>query len=155
MKHRFLLDENILHFAIKGVDRDGNPDRTSTQLVQLVAHNCHSIILNEFLRGRYWFHVNQLITERDRTFALEPVFFIVQLLKNSLKWVLRSEECPQLPQGAPIPNEDIEIVRLALLAGAVIVTGDEDLQTAVNNSAGVLHIQALTPGQALNLAEDM
>lgn len=52
-----------------------------------------------------------------------------------------------------VPAEDVEIVRLALLAQTRIVTGDAELRTAVNDSHA-LGLQALTPAEALELAAE-
>ena len=153
MKHRFLLDENILYFAIYGVDEHDRPDRTSTELVRRIGANCHRIVVNNFLHRRYWVPINKALTEGRRPKAMEPVTFIVQLQMNSEKWSLELDDCPELPAGVAIPNEDIDIVRLALLAQAQIVTGDGRLRAAVN-SAPVLGLRALTPSEALTLAAD-
>jgi len=153
VKHKFLLDENILHFAIKGTNEKNEPDQTSTELVRLVAQNCHSIAVNRFLLRRYWNQINQIQREGRRPSALEPVFFITQLLKNSTKWAFEPDECPALPTRVVVPAEDVEIVRLALSAQTIIVTGDADLRTAVNDSHA-LGLQALTPADALQLAAE-
>lgn len=153
MKHRFLLDENILYFAIYGVDEHDHADQTSTELVRRIGANCHRIVVNNFLRQRYWVPINQAIREGRRPKAMEPVSFIVQLQMNSEKWSLELSDCPELPEGVVVPGEDLDIVRLALLAQTKIVTGDGKLRAAVNGSP-VLGLQALTPGEALVLAAD-
>lgn len=152
MKHRFLLDENILHFAIKGVDRNDRPDTSSTEVVRLIAQNCHTIVVNKFLLDRYWRQIARIQKEKVR-FAAEPVTFINELLRKAEKWSFEHAECPTLPDGLTVPAEDIEIVRLALLARVVVVTGDEPLTLAVN-SAATLEIRAITPAEALSLAAD-
>lgn len=153
MKHRFLLDENILYFAIYGVDEHDHSDSTSTELVRRIGANCHRIVINNLLRQRYWVPINGAIREGRRPKAMEPASFIVQLQMNSEKWSLELSECPELPAGVGIPAEDVDIVRLALLAQTKIVTGDGKLRTAVNNAPS-LGLQALTPDEALLLAAD-
>jgi hypothetical protein len=153
VKHKFLLDENILYFAINGVDENDAPDETSTILVTRIGLNCHTIVVSQFLLDRYWVHINQILRQGRRARALEPVVFINQLLKNSQKWAVEWSECPPLPGGVVVPAEDIAIVRLALLAGARIVTGDSDLRLAVNGSVA-LNLQAVTPSEALVFAAD-
>ena len=153
MKHKFLLDENILYFAINGVDENDAPHETSTILVTRIGLNCHTIVVSQFLLDRYWVHINHILRQGRRARALEPVVFINQLLKNSQKWAVEWSECPPLPGGVVVPAEDVAIVRLALLAGARIVTGDSDLRLAVNGSAA-LNLQAVTPSEALVFAAD-
>lgn len=152
MKHKFLLDENILHFAIKGVDEYDQPDLTSMELVLRIARNCHKIVVNNFLRQRYWFQIKRIRSER-RPPALEPVSVIKQIVHNSEKWSFEYADCPEIPAGVSVPLEDVEIVRLALLARVLIVTGDGPLTLAVN-SAPALGIKAITPADALALARE-
>lgn len=153
MKHRFLLDENILYFAICGTDEQGNHDPTSTNLVRLIGANCHSIVVNNFLVDRYHRHIDLISRERARSKAMEPVAFIKQLVVNSQKRTYKHEECPEIPQGIAVPRKDIEIVRLALLAEAKIITGDGPLRAAVNNNPA-LGLEALNPAEAIALASD-
>lgn len=153
MKHRFLLDENILYLAIYGVDAQGRSDSAATDLVRRIGANCHTIVLNNLLRDRYWVPITAALRENRRPKALEPIAFIVQLQMNSLKWWLELDDCPRIPEGALIPAEDVHIVRLALLSQAKIVTADSELRIAVNRSGG-LGVQAITPGEALILSLD-
>jgi hypothetical protein len=153
VKHRFLLDENILYFAIYGVDEHDQPDLTSAELVRRIGANCHRIVVNNFLRERYWVPINQAINEGRRPRAMEPVSFIVQLQMNSEKWSLELSDCPELPAHVDVPAEDIHIVRLALLSQTIIVSGDAELRAAVNGTP-VLGLRALTPSEALVLAAD-
>lgn len=153
MKHRFLLDENILHFAIKGINEQGQADATSTELIKRIGANCHTTVVNRFLIERYWRHVTSMRIEPGRTFALEPVTFIKQVLMNSEKLRWEVEDPPPIPAGVLVPAEDVEIVRLALVAHTRIVTGDQDLRNAVNASPA-LALEAVTPAQALPLAAD-
>lgn len=153
MKHRFLLDENILHFAINGVNEHEQADDTSTTLVKQIGLNCHSIVVNKFLLARYWRQMTNIQREVRRSRALEPVAFINQLLMNAQKWTLQLEELPALPETAVIPAEDVEIVRFALLAKARVITGDAELRRAIN-ACPALELRALTPEEALPYAAD-
>lgn len=153
MKHRFLLDENILYFAINGTDEHDDPDLTCATLVRQIGANCHKIVLNTFLLNRYHSHLRRMIGEQRRARALQPVSFIRELLNNSDKRGWEHEDCPELPEGVEVPRKDIEIVRLALLARSHIVTCDGPLRTAVNASP-VLNLRALTPAEALIPAAD-
>ena len=151
MKHRFLLDENILHHAIKGVDAHDNLDSTATQLVRLIAQNCHRIVMNGELWDRYWHHLSGLV--RTRPSALEPLFLITQLIKYATKLVWDSPESPELPPSVTVPTEDIPIVRIALISHPIVVAADEDLREAIN-SQPALGLTALCPREAIHLASD-
>src|ERR1700691_5919190 len=120
------------YFAIYGLDAHDRPDLTSTELVRRIGANCHTIVVNNLLRERYWVPINSAFRAGRRPKALEPTAFIVQLQMNSLKWSFETEDCPELPEGIAIPAEDIHIVRLALLSRSKIVTADDELRMAVN-----------------------
>lgn len=153
MKHKFLLDENILHFAIKGVNKRDERDDTSTELVRRIGLNCHRMVVNNFLIDRYWHQIKRIQSEGKGPRAMEPVVFIRELLNKSEKWSFETGECPDLPAEIIVPREDIEIVRLALLAQVKVVTGDEELRAAINDHPQ-LGLQALQPIEALPLAAD-
>lgn len=153
MKHRFLLDENILYFAIYGVDAQGQGNLDATELIKRIGANCHTIVLNNLLRARYWVPINAAFRENRRPKALEPAAFIVQLQQNSLKWSLEIEDCPKLPDDVVVPAEDAHIVRLGLLSRAKIVTADDELRRAINSSVK-LGLEAITPREALLPASD-
>jgi hypothetical protein len=151
VKYHFLLDENLFHFAIKGVDAHGNPDLTCTQLLLLIASNCHRIIMSTFLRKRYIVHLESL--KQEKAGVLQPTFVVAQLIHNSTKFVMQYDNPPQLPAGCAIPAEDVDVVRAALISHPKFVTGDEELRQAINHCAA-LYLNAIDPTTALVLAQD-
>lgn len=153
MKHRFLLDENILYFAVLGVDEHGSPDSASIELASRIGANCHRIVIDAFLIDRYHRHLLLIGREHRRGNANEPISYIRELLKKAEKLQWRQEDYPELPAGVMIPAKDVEIVRLALLYQAVIVTCDEPLTAALGKAAG-LGLRVLRPVEALELAAD-
>ena len=151
MKHKFLLDENILHHGIKGVDRHDNRDLTATTVLLLIAANCHTIVINRELLSRYWTHLQTLF--REPAPILQPVFFVREFLQNSEKRSLEYDDPPELPLGVTIPPEDTHIVRAALVSHPLIVTADEELVESVNTQA-VLGLKALNPKETVQLASE-
>ena len=151
MKHRFLLDENILHHGIKGVDRHDNPDFTATTVLRLIAANCHTIVINRDLLSRYWTHLQELF--RAPAPVLQPVFFVREFLQNSDKRALEYVDPPELPTGVTIPAEDIHIVRAALVSRPVIVSADEELVEKIN-AQPPLGLEALNPNDAIGRASE-
>lgn len=154
MKHKFLLDENILHFAIKGINEHDELDETSTELVRLIASNCHRIILNEFLRSRYWQQLNKIRGSRSGSWAQERISFINEVMHKAEKVSFEANEYPDLPHGAVIPAEDVEIVRIARIASAIVISGDDELRNQIN-AQPQLGLRALRPSEALPLASEI
>jgi len=151
VKHSFLLDENILYHSIKGVDLYGNPDLTAMQLLVMIATNCHSIRYNAYLLARYRHHLAALRDEPSK--VLQPVFFQRFFFGNSVKAVMEDADPPPLPKNANIPNEDIDVVRAALISRPKFVTNDPDLRNAIN-ACQALYLTAITPAQAVQLASE-
>jgi hypothetical protein len=151
VKHSFLLDENILYHSIKGVDLNGNQDLTAMELVVLIARNCHHIRYNSFLLGRYRLHLAALRNEPSR--LLEPAFFERLFFGNSLKAVREDAVPPHLPASAHIPNEDVDVVRAALVSHPKFITNDPKLTAAINGCEH-LHLTVLTPQQAMQYASE-
>jgi hypothetical protein len=76
-----------------------------------------------------------------------------ELVYNAQKLVHEGEEPPALPSNCNIPTEDINVVRAALISHPKLVTADVDLMTAVNGCEA-LHLQAISPAEAIILASD-
>lgn len=151
MKHLFLLDENILYFAVKGVDEHDRPDLTSAELLRLIAQNCHKFVLDKGLSERYWRHIRGL--QRIGQPVQEAIWLLIQLLKNSDKAIQVVEEAHPPPEGIDFPREDIHILTLALFSKALIVSGDPGLRDAINNQPELI-LKAVTPHEAVVLASD-
>lgn len=151
MKYRFLLDENILHFAIKGINERDESDETSTELVRHIASNCHRIVLNQFIIECYWKQLNKIQGPRTGSWMQERISFINGFLHKAEKLSFESNECPDLPHGTVVPAEDVDIVKFALLTKANVVTGDGELLEAINRHPQ-LGFRALHPRDAIVLA---
>jgi len=147
----FLLDENILYHAIRGVDKHDQPDLTAQELVEAIAKICHGISVHPCLSERYQTTFKKLREHPPRSSA--AVRFLRELLHNSSKRGYEMGDLPLLPQGVQLPREDEEIVRAALISKPVIVTADEELEEAINSQQEKLGLQALDAVRALELAE--
>ena len=151
MKHRFLLDLNIIYHAVRGVDRHNNPDGTCADLLRLIGQNCHKIVVNEYLLGEYLKRLEELFNTKAP--ALPPIYFVQQLLFKAEKFSQETGELPAIPLGVALPREDVEIVRSALVSLPVLVAADGDLCNAVNENQ-ILGLRAMTPEMALDLARE-
>jgi hypothetical protein len=153
VKHKFLLDENILHFAVKGINERDERDETSIELVRRIATNCHRIVLNEFVRTCYWKQLNKMRGPRDGSWATERISFVNSFIRKAEKLSFEANEYPELPVAVIVPAEDIEIVRITLVAEAKLVTGDAGLRAALHRYPQ-LNIRALHPADALPFAAE-
>ena len=152
MRHKFLLDENILYHAIRGVDRLDEPDDTATRLILTIVQVCHSLVIHNDLRAVYIRKLNELKHVRPR--HLPPAYLFNQLLNRSDKRTLEYEDLPALPEGcSDIPRKDRYLVRAALISHPLFVTADEDLYTALKNHPE-LGIEVLWPHEALERAQE-
>ena len=147
MKHRFLLDINIVYYAVKG-----RPDETCIDLLRLIQLNCHTLRMNDEVLARYKEHLAWL--ERDRESVVESLRLVISLLQNSQKTVLEPGEPPSLPQGIQVPQNDKYIVRAALMSQPTVVTCDNALKRSIGEHAATLGFTAVGPAEALELAKE-
>jgi hypothetical protein len=151
VKHKFLLDMNILYYGVKGVDEHDRKDSTCAQLMLLIAKNCHSLTMSKTLIERYTEHLEWL--RRKPEPALEPLFVMNQLILNAEKTVWELTDPPELPPNTRIPEKDDYIVRAALISRPWVVTCDNTLADAVNTQPS-LNLRAIRPTDALLLAKE-
>ncbi len=151
MKHRFLLDFNIIYHAVRGVDEHDQPDTTCAELLLLIGLNCHKIVVNSYLFEEYLARLNELFGTKAP--ALPPIYFLQQLLLKAEKFSQETVDLPDIPEGVDIPQEDIQIVRSTLVSQPILVAADGELREAVNNSP-ILGVRALRPAEAVELAQD-
>lgn len=153
MKHRFLLDENVLYFAILQINENGVPDFTALQLMQNINANCHKIVLNPEIKKRYSRQLKKLLG--DRPALSRPPEFIRNLLYKREKFEEIYDVAPPFDGEEDFPEkEDVPIVRALCQLKAPLVTGEgkEKLLRAVNKM-GLPDVAAIKPSEALKLAQ--
>lgn len=151
MKHRFLLDENVLYDAFRGVNERDEPDPTARDLVRTIGQNCHTIVVDSELLRRYSRIIDRIRIERSADQA--TLSALTQLLKNPLKVAREAGVVDDLPATAEVPQEDIPIVRAARYFRSLLVTYDPELRQSVNQDAS-LGILALNPPEAIAKAQE-
>lgn len=152
MKHRFLLDINILYYAVKGVDQNRRPDDTCVDLFKLIQLNCHTIRMDDVLLEKYKGHLAGL--QRYRESVVESLRLVISLLQNSQKAVLEEGDPPNLPRGIRVPQKDEYVVRAALVSRPTVVTCDGPLRRSINEHSATLGFMAINPAEALQLAKE-
>ena len=155
MTPRFILDENVIILAQKLKNDQGEKDSTCYDLLDQIIKICHPIVVDSILWRKY-----------ERQLWLLPANAIIP---PHLAGVLKSPMLPagkldfqrdappfdeetDIPQGS---QDDVEIVRLAVATGAILVTTDQPL---INDlaTAGIpetYNLQVVSPVEALNLLQ--
>ncbi len=156
MRQTFLLDENIIYHAIRGVDEHNQPDTTTAELLVAIAKICHGIFVHQHLLDAYNKALKSLRDYPPRS----PIalFFVKQLLYNSSKrGAVRQGELPPLPLAArkppAVPREDEWVVQAALISSPILVTNEAGLRDSVNGHRDALGLRAMDAREALNFAE--
>lgn len=152
MRYQFLLDDNVLYHAIRGVDRHDRPDDTSARLLITIVEVCHSLVIHQSLRVRYLRIIERLRYERPP--HLEPAYLLNQLLVRADKRTLEYDELPAVPEQWRIPTEDVFLVQAALISHPLLVTADEPLHDALkaHPESG---IQVFWPVEAIERAKEI
>jgi hypothetical protein len=151
VRHNFLLDDNIIYHAIRGVDRHDNPDDTAARLIQTIVEVCHLLSIHDVVRVRYIKILGKL--KHERAPHLQPSYFFNQLLKRADKRILQYDELPSLPEGTKVPKKDEYLVQAALISRPLVITADEELYGAIKGQP-VLGLEALRPHEALQWARE-
>jgi hypothetical protein len=145
----FLLDENILYHAIRGVNEQNNPDTTAADLLDGIGTICHVIFVHPWLIERYQRALKKL--RQDPPLSDEANNFLRQLLYNNLKRTCEYGAQPDLPADINVPAEDVDLVRAALITHPIIVSADAELREAIQ-SQPALGLRVLDARGALDLA---
>ena len=154
MTQRFILDENVVILALKQDNAQGEPDPICRDLFTQIIDICHTIVVDPNLWGKY----QQQLSPRSRGVGQE-VFQVLPLLDTAARFIpgkiefrANAEPFPEesnIHQGS---QDDVEVVRLAVETGAMLVTTDESLRHDLD-ACGVqehYHLRLLSPSQALD-----
>lgn len=162
MTRRFIPDENVIILAQKQQDDRGAADLTCFQLVRGILDNPRAFIGVDYpLWSRYQSQLNRLPPH-----SLVPPPLLRRLNGADIgppnsagQWVYKVTllpNAPAFPEETAIPQgsqDDVEIVRLAVATGAILVTTDQPLREdlAATGIAEKYSLQIVTPEAALNL----
>ena len=156
-KKQFILDENVLILAQTGINDQGEPDATCSNLVNGIIRICHTIVIDLALYGKYQHQLNQARHRpATRGSAMLPVLLDATRITGKYDRFDRASAPPfdgeeTIPQGS---QDDVPVsVRLAVLTGATLVTTDGPLREHLTTS-GIQEqykLQVVTPQGALSL----
>ncbi len=157
MKHRFLLDENIIFYAIRLEDEHDTSIPEAGEFITKAWENCHTIVLDGELNRRFIRHLETITINRsDFEIIQQGMWTVLQFFHHAEKCEVDWNELPLLPDESKYPNEDIHVVRAAAHFKVHVVTTDTELRDSINVSSYFqeLGVRALTPKEALPLANE-
>lgn len=133
MKKSFVLDENILYFAVSGTNEKGEDDTKCADLITWIGQECHKIILDTKLWSIYY---KDLHKASKRKPDIARLFY--QFLTNSEKYNFYTEELPHLNNEElnflPDDEVDIYMVRSVKHHKVELITCDGRLIEKVNEA---------------------
>ena len=157
LKKAFILDENVLIFAQTGVNEQGEPDATCSNLVNSIISICHTVVIDLALYGRYQHQLNQARHRpATRGSAMLPILLDAARITGKYDRFDRASAPPfegeeMIPQGS---QDDVPVsVRLAVQTKATLVTTDGPLREhlATSDVEVLRALQVVTPQEALSL----
>ena len=154
-KKRFILDENLLICAQRGINDFNEKDSTCADLVNSMIRICHTMVVDH---GLYIKYHHQLDAPRNQPIGIGPQFLSVFRAAMQIDGKvddLARPNAPSFPEETSIPQgsqDDLAVtVRLAVETGAILVTTDapliQDLESSGIRAKNGLEV--LTPQQAL------
>ena len=153
MTQRYILDENVVIYAQRGENEQGEPDSTCMSLIEQIIDICHTLVIDPNLWDKY---NHQLSLQRhahpQAGFRLIPV--IAHAVRMAGTVDIRHNNAAPFSEESTIPRgsqDDVELVRLAVETGDTLVTTDKPLREHLND-CGVLETYELTllsPKEAL------
>lgn len=153
MTQQFILDENVIILAHKQQDDHGVPDRACRNLLERIIDICHPIVVSPGMMEKYSEKVSALPKSSPDT------SHVLATLASAWR---RADKVDNQPDAVPFPEEsaihrygwrDVEIVRLVVATGAILVTTDRRLLEGLETT-GIrerYNLQVVSPDDALNL----
>ena len=154
MPLRFIPDENIIILAQKQENDRGERDRTCFYLLNRIISICHPIVVDPVLWRKYEEHLGRLPAGAATSPHLAGILKSPTLPAGKIERY--PDDAPAFPEETAIPQgsqDDVEIVRLAVATGAILVTTDQPLREdlAATGIAEQYGLQVVSPEDALNL----
>ncbi|MEM2126745.1 MAG: hypothetical protein QXH67_00790 [Candidatus Bathyarchaeia archaeon] len=149
MKYEFILDENIIVFATKMCNAEGEEDYTSTYLILNIAENCHRIIYNNELYMRYTNKVDEI---PQGSMSFKAIRVISHMLKDQRK----SRDVKYVPELdlKELSIDDRSLVKMAVHTNAILISSDRKLRDKIVNLGlnRLYNLRVVDPREALQYA---
>ena len=154
LSQKFVIDENTIIFAETLTDANGNHDTSSLKLIVDIEHNCHRIVLDRRLEKQYLKKFRQLLLDHKGLRSPTVVRILLSLQNNSSK-ADRIEYVPRLDGDDDLPDDNRDMVLLAIRTNAILVTQDDRLIRKFTSSevSKTHNCTILGPKEALGFAQ--
>ena len=154
MPPRFIPDENVIILAQKRENDRGERNLTCFYLLNRIISICHPIVVDPVLWRKYEEHLGRLPARATTSPHLAGILKSPTLPAGKIERY--PDDAPAFPEETAIPQgsqDDVEIVRLAVATGAILVTTDQPLREdlAATGIAAKYNLQVVSPNDALNL----
>jgi hypothetical protein len=129
MKLVFVVDENVLIFALKVENAQGEVDLTALTALSDILTNCHSIAVDDELFNKYMQKCKAL-SKGNCKIVPNLISLLNIALWNQSKSIWFSNP-PIVQSENDIHQDDPFIVRLAVATAAILVTDDNRLRESI------------------------
>ena len=159
MKHTFIVDHNVVQFAVAGTNDQEEEDYTCAEVIGAIAKNCHRVPKTVAIHQRQMSKLD--LEERRSSFPLAGIMANVWrgVLQNTFKspWIQEADlpdldaECRRL-----VKDDDHDFLQLAIHQQAPLITTDGPLRTAIAQLSAAWEWvwKAIPPDEALPIAEE-
>ena len=133
MKHAFVIDLNVIHFAATLKNEKGNQDTSSKQLLVSIIKLCNPLFVPQGYESVYIKMLSKLKTRNEfvdsEIFSLWRLFWTTESKLNYLE-----EQPPSLEEEGKFDADDTDFVRLVAKvdSGIVFATTDDRLRRRLN-----------------------
>ena len=150
MKRKFIIDENIIYHAARGINKHDEESFDALYFLKELTKNCHKIILEKQLIEKYM-KILSVLKEEANVYPIPHVdVFFKDILYNKEKWEQVTEEISTIEDNKNIPAEDQFLIEIGHHLSIPIITNDYNLIEDINNAPD-LEITILNPVEALDL----
>ena len=154
MKYTFVLDKCVIRFAQGLYGENDIEDFTSAHLLLEICKNCHRIAVDPDTMKSYYKITS---TEKgNQTTKLQVAKILEHLYHNNQKHKI-IEKIPKYPLEDQVPEEDRNLVGLAVISQAFFVTADRRLRKILESIElpTRTNIRILNPQEAMEYAQSI
>lgn len=152
MKNIFVLDECVIRCISQTRNEKGEDDASFGHLFFSIIYNCHKIAITKCIYAKYSRKIDEIKAENV---PRNDVFFhlLTTIMTSQEKIVWGPDMILSFPEGT-FDDDDVQMVSLASLKNAILVTVDDKLICDLTNSriTSKYNFEVMRPEDALSYA---